>query len=203
MIGEQAGPFAVLPQLALEPVLDQGIKPTAQVGELLVAGALGKRTNLPAPPQGETWQDLYPTVVVDPTYGPTWATDNLERTVTATLAGASNDPAYTGWQVWKVTVQSTGSFGAFANPITGAPFSGSGSVKGQIEYDVTAPAGVMPSTAGLHGPSSPTMRSSNLALAMFGSTGAVITGGGSYQFDYNPIPGANFGPSGMLYEQVG
>jgi len=160
-------------------------------------------TNLPAPPQGETWQDLYPTVVVDPTYGPTWATDNLERTVTATLAGASNDPAYTGWQVWKVTVQSTGSFGAFANPITGAPFSGSGSVKGQIEYDVTAPAGVMPSTAGLHGPSSPTMRSSNLALAMFGSTGAVITGGGSYQFDYNPIPGANFGPSGMLYEQVG
>jgi hypothetical protein len=151
-------------------------------------------TSLTAPVSPQTWQQLYPTVVVDPTYGPTWATDNLERTVTAVQDQANP-------QLWHVTVASNGSFAAFANPLTGAPFTGSGSVKGTIEYDVTAPVGVVPSPAGLHGPSSPTMRSSNLALAMFGP-GATITGGGNhYQFDYTPIPGGGSGPNGLVYDQ--
>ena len=122
--------------------------------------------------------------------GPVWAQDNLERTVTAVQD--QGNP-----QLWHVTVASTGSFSAFANPIDGNAWAGSGSVKGSIEFDVTSP--VAPTAAGLPAQLNDGEHSTALALDLFGGQGSV-TGGGHYQFDYNPVPvpGDAVYPSGYL-----
>jgi hypothetical protein len=122
--------------------------------------------------------------------GPVWAQDNLERTVTA-VQDAGNP------QLWHVTVASTGSFASFANPIDGNAWAGSGSVKGSIEFDVTSPAA--PAAAGLPAQLNDGEHSTALALDLFGGQGSV-TGGGHYQFTYNPVPvpGDAVYPSGYL-----
>ena len=82
-----------------------------------------------------------PTGVNDPTgNGPIWAYDTVQRQVTW-----SQDTATPG--AWDVTVATFGSYQAFANPITGAPWKGAGLMAGEIQYVVTAPAA--PSAANL------------------------------------------------------
>jgi len=95
---------------------------------------------------------------VDPLYGPVWAHDNLERTVTATPTAQAG--------VWQVTVASNGSYAAFADPRTcGAPVAAGGPVKGQITFTVDATAA--PSAANLGPQSDSTVRSSQLATALW------------------------------------
>ena len=140
----------------------------------------------------------YPAIQWDPTYGPVWAHDNLERTVTA----VQDAP---GSLLWHVTVESTGTFAATANPITGAAWpGGSGSVKGWIKYDVTSTAA--PDAKKLPAQTTDGSRSGDLAVAIFGgpdSDAKIVPGSPSpYHFEYRSIPGATDGPGG-LYVQNG
>jgi hypothetical protein len=142
--------------------------------------------------------------------GPVWAHDNMERTVTA-VQGAP------GSTLWHVTVNSTGSFDGFANPIDGnAPADGghlTGSVKGTIEFDVTSAVG--PSVPAPNSIDTNGQHSTSLALDLFSNDRAAAVSAGPYDFRYNPIPvpadaGApgtgitwGGGPNGLGYEQVG
>ena len=64
---------------------------------------------------------------VDPNFGPYWAYDNLSRHVTAT-----QDPA-AGLNMWKVTVESIGSYSAFADPQAGLAFTGTAAFRQRPE----------------------------------------------------------------------
>ena len=108
--------------------------------------------------------------------GPVWAYDNLERKITAVP-----DPSVAGQ--WTVTVESTGSYSAFADPRTGGPASFStGPVQGYVTYVVQA-GSLQPSAANLGSQSSLALHSFDLVQHLFG--GAVTqTGGGDYSFSY-------------------
>ena len=112
---------------------------------------------------------------------PVWAYDNIERTVTAVP-----DPVTSG--LYHVTVTSTGSFAAFANPIDGSTWTGGGgSVKGTIEYDVTSLNS--PTTAGLPSQVDDGSHSAAMALRLFSAPGSnAFVSGGAYQFSYSPVP---------------
>lgn len=96
---------------------------------------------------------------------PVWAYGNIERTVTAVP-----DPVTSG--LYHVTVTSTGSFAAFANPIDGSTWTGGGgSVKGTIEYDVTSLNS--PTTAGLPSQVDDGSHSAAMALRLFSAPAAT------------------------------
>jgi hypothetical protein len=133
-----------------------------------------------------------PTGVNDPTgNGPIWAYDTVQRQVTWTP-----DTATPG--AWDVTVATFGTYHAFANPITGAPWKGAGLMAGEIQYVVTAPA--PPSAAHLPAVSPNTLRSQGIVDELFGqpngSTAVTMTGG-AYNFVYQGIPGA---PGGLYFQ---
>ena len=128
----------------------------------------------------------------DPTgNGPIWAYDTVQRQVTWTP-----DTATPG--AWDVTVATFGTYRAFANPITGAPWKGAGLMAGEIQYVVTAPA--PPSAANLPAVSPNTLRSQGIVDELFGqpngSTAVTMTGG-AYNFVYEGIPGA---PGGLYFQ---
>ena len=128
----------------------------------------------------------------DPTgNGPIWAYDTVQRQVTWTP-----DTATPG--AWDVTVATFGTYHAFANPITGAPWKGAGLMAGEIQYVVTAPA--PPSAAHLPAVSPNTLRSQGIVDELFGqpngSTAVTMTGG-AYNFVYQGIPGA---PGGLYFQ---
>jgi hypothetical protein len=75
--------------------------------------------------------------------GPVWSFDNLTVKLTPVhLATSLPDTAN-----YVVNVDVVGSFHGFADPLTGAPLTSDGSVKGTISYDVSSPHG--PNGAGL------------------------------------------------------
>lgn len=123
--------------------------------------------------------------------GPIWAYDTVQRQVTWTP-----DTATPG--AWDVTVATFGTYHAFANPITGAPWTGAGLMAGEIQYVVTAPA--PPSAAHLPAVSPNTLRSQGIVDELFGqpngSTAVTMTGG-AYNFVYQGIPGA---PGGLYFQ---
>jgi hypothetical protein len=117
--------------------------------------------------------------------GPVWAYDNLERTITAVPNGDGT---------WNVTVASTGSYAAFADPRTGQAYTGSGPVKGWVSYVIQSDTA--PSAANLGAQSPTTLRSADLALALFGGHGSIVPGSPShYSFNYKL--------AGQDYPQVG
>ena len=99
---------------------------------------------------------------------------------------------------WDVTVATFGTYQAFANPITAAPWKGAGLMAGEIQYVVTAPA--PPSAAHLPAVSPNTLRSQGIVDELFGqpngSTAVTMTGG-AYNFVYQGIPGA---PGGLYFQ---
>jgi hypothetical protein len=133
-----------------------------------------------------------PTGVNDPTgNGPIWAYDTVQRQVTWTP-----DTATPG--AWDVTVATFGTYHAFANPITGAPWKGAGLMVGEIQYVVTAPAA--PSAANLPAVSPNMLRSQGIVDELFGqpnASTAVTMTGGAYNFVYEGIPGA---PGGLYFQ---
>lgn len=148
-----------------------------------------------------------PTFVTDPTYGPVWAHDDLQRKLTATQLGPNT---------WWVQIASQGSFTALANPLDGQPWTGTGSVKGNVNYLVTsdhAPVGT-----NLDSQLPDTMRSGQIVAKWFGVDPANV-GAVDYSFSYSPVPVPNDvsplvtapgsgisygqGPNGLGYTQVG
>jgi hypothetical protein len=125
--------------------------------------------------------------------GPIWAYDTVQRQVTWTP-----DTATPG--AWDVTVATFGTYHAFANPITGAPWKGAGLMAGEIQYVVTATAPAAPSAANLPAVSPNTLRSQGIVDELFGqpngSTAVTMTGG-AYNFVYEGIPGA---PGGLYFQ---
>src|SRR5437868_5385061 len=61
--------------------------------------------------------------------GPTWATDNLSLKYSVTPEAAPGN--------YSVTITAHGSFTQFADPVTGDCVTGSGSVDGTLQYDVS------------------------------------------------------------------
>jgi hypothetical protein len=122
----------------------------------------------------ETGHDL-------PGLGPSWANDNLERKLTATQNADGS---------WAVQVASQGSFSAYANPIDGGAWTGTGSVKGFVNYSV--PAGYAPDNSRLPAQLDSSMHSADIVALWFGADPSLVTGayvgGVNYHFDYNPIP---------------
>jgi hypothetical protein len=118
--------------------------------------------------------------------GPVWAYDNL--TDQFTVVPASGDGNY------QVTIDSTGSFKGFADPMTGAPLASSGPVKGTIEYNVHSTRAPDPKALPSQEPDG---TSTGVMIGqLFGETDglsifnpahvgpAEVTGGGDYTFSY-------------------
>lgn len=123
--------------------------------------------------------------------GPVWALDNLSIQLAATPESGPGN--------YSVTITVHGSFAALANPITGAPYSGNGSVDGTITFDVLASTGPDPgnvpaqqpqATIGAGGVVSGSTSLGGMINQLFDGN-AVVVGGGSYSFSYNRIPGPN------------
>jgi hypothetical protein len=128
-----------------------------------------------------------PTSVTDPVYGPVWSYDNLARTIVATRDAAN--PA-----LWHVTLYSDGSWHAFANPVTGAPYTGSGAMAGWVTYDVTT-AGT-PSQAHLPLTEPGTMHSADILSQFFGSPASFPVSTLHYSFTYYHMDGQNYTQTG-------
>jgi len=134
----------------------------------------------------------------DPTgNGPIWAYDNVKRVVSAVPDQAGNN-------TWDVTVSTTGSYAAFANPLKGFAWNGHGPLAGYVQYVVQAPPGVVPSAKNLPYWTDPSYRSQGVVNQLFGlprdSTQLThVPGGndGQYNFVYFGIPGA---PGGLYFQ---
>jgi hypothetical protein len=115
--------------------------------------------------------------------GPVWAFDNMERQFTAT-----QDPAT---HIWTVTETVTGSYSAFANPITGDAWTGTGPVSGTISYTVksdNAPVDLPAQLDSYNGGAGAQFHTRDIVQAWFGAS-AQISGGDHYHFEYKGIPG--------------
>ena len=139
--------------------------------------------------------------------GPVWALDNLSvQLAAAPESGPGN---------YSVTITTHGSFAALANPITGAAYSGNGSVDGTIQFDVLSPNRPDPANVPAQQPQATISNgvasgSSSLSdmIRQFFDGNASIVGGGGYTFTYNRIPGPDSsGPGWTLvngrYTQTG
>jgi hypothetical protein len=118
--------------------------------------------------------------------GPVWAYDNLS----IQLSAVQHEP-----NQYTVTVTTNGSFNAFANPKTGACYTGTGSVTGMISYEVSS--STPPSAKNLPAQEPGSDHLSAIVNDLFGGNlpqENVV--GGHYSFSYTPIDGG-------LYTQVG
>lgn len=140
--------------------------------------------------------------------GPVWALDNLSIQMVATPESGPGN--------YSVTLTTHGSFAALANPITGAPYSGNGSVDGTITFDVLSPNSPDPKNVPAQQPQATIDGSGNVSgstslsdmISQLFDGSAAIVGGGSYTFSYNRIPGPDAtGPGWTLtngrYTQFG
>jgi len=138
-----------------------------------------------------------PTGQTDPTNGPIWAYDTMQRTVTWHPA-ADGQPG-----VYDVTVTGTGSYSAFASPITGKAWKGHGPLFEQITYtDVSTTDGSQPTASHIPAVSPNTLRSQGIVAELFGeassSSNVQFNGTGHYVAIYGGIPGA---PAGWYVQQ--
>jgi hypothetical protein len=152
-------------------------------------------------------------VTLSSAQGPVWSFDNLTVKLTpvyqATLkADGAN---------YVVNVDVTGSFHGFADPLTGAPLTSDGSVKGTISYDVFSPQG--PNGANL--PAQEGAWTVNLnpapgqnqvsggqglgdAITQLMGPGSSIVGGGNvYNFSYQNGNYTQVQPANGTYVQTG
>jgi hypothetical protein len=126
--------------------------------------------------------------LVDQTYGPVWALDNMSVQVNSTPLGHNQ---------YNVTITDNGSYSAMANPLTGNCWNGSGTVNGTIEYVVTSPTGINPDA--VPSQEAPGTHTGQILAQLFGSGYSTSPNSGSYSFTYTNVPGA---PNG-IYTQVG
>jgi hypothetical protein len=130
--------------------------------------------------------------------GPVWAYDNMERQLTATDNGpVVGNPAL---HSYSVTITSIGQYNAFAEPIHGHAWTGTGPVNGYVNYTVVsdhAPNGDnLPAQLDA---TYPQAHSGDIVRLWFGSS-VNVTGLGSH-FEYKGIPGATDGPGGLYIQQ--
>jgi hypothetical protein len=116
--------------------------------------------------------------------GPVWAYDNLSLQYSAVSDGTNT---------YSVTITAHGSFAAISDPITGACSTGSGSVDGTINYEVSSTTA--PDPANLPSQEPGDLGQVAILNQLFGGT-ATIIGGGHYSYTYNPV-------DGQKYTQVG
>ena len=121
---------------------------------------------------------------IDSPNGPVWAYDNLSDQFTVVPTGANT---------YAVTIDSTGSFKGFADPMHGTALDSAGSVKGTIEYDVFS---TTPPSAKALPSQEPDSTSTGVMIGqLFGQTDGQsifaphagddhVTGGGAYNFSY-------------------
>jgi hypothetical protein len=85
------------------------------------------------------------TSVLDPTFGPVWAYDNITKQFTVTQTGVNADGSHS----YKVDLQVHGSFDSFSDPNTGLPYPTAldvtGSISGVNTYYVNSPTPPDPS----------------------------------------------------------
>ncbi|HUY43351.1 MAG TPA: hypothetical protein VMU98_06270 [Acidimicrobiales bacterium] len=117
--------------------------------------------------------------------GPTWATDNLSLNYRVTATGANT---------YSVMITAHGSFSAFADPTTGACYSGHGSVDGWLEWDVTS--SIAPDPASVPAQENGALGQTSIMLNQLFDGHATITGGGHYDYSYNLINGARYAQVG-------
>ena len=154
------------------------------------------------------------TTQLDPNYGPVWAHDNLLRKLTATQISSGT---------WWVQIASQGSFSAFANPLDGNAWPGTGAVasdntgtvKGNVNFIVYSAN--PPQGTNLDSQLPDTMRSGQIVAKWFKVDPNSDVSPVDYSFDYSPIPvpsdvafdsgvgGISYGkgPNGLHYTQVG
>ncbi len=113
--------------------------------------------------------------------GDVWAYDNLSLQFSAAL-----DPS--GRNLYTVTITTHGSFAAVADPISGAPYTGTGSVDGTITYEVSSPTAPSAKNLPAQEPGSTLGGMVNQLFA--GKATNIVTG--SYSFTYNPIEGSTY-----------
>jgi hypothetical protein len=117
--------------------------------------------------------------------GPVWAYDNLSLRFTAVPDGTGT---------YSVTITAHGSFSQVASPTTGACETGAGSVDGWLNYEVSSSTPPDPANLPAQQASGDTGQGTMLN-ELFGGN-ATITGGGHYNYTYNPVDGARYTQSG-------
>lgn len=119
--------------------------------------------------------------------GPVWAYDNLSLNYSVTP---------TGFDTYSVMITAHGSFNAFADPNTGACYTGHGSVNGWLQYDVTST--VAPDPAAVPAQENGSLGQTAILLTQLfgGDPHAAVSGGGSYNYTYTLV-------DGVQYTQVG
>jgi hypothetical protein len=114
----------------------------------------------------------------DPAYGYVWAHDYIKFAVTATpVAGQPG--------TWNVAIHEDGVYHAFANPVTGAPWTHVGMFGGRINYQVTTTG--TPSPRNLPAVEPGTVHTGDILAQLFGAP--VTTISASDSFTYHGIPG--------------
>jgi hypothetical protein len=129
--------------------------------------------------------------------GPVWANDNIERKLTATQIGTTNQ--------WNVQISSQGSYAASANPLDGSAWNGNGSFNGYVNYVVTSDHA--PNGALLPAQLDNTLHSADIVAKWFGLPDTSNVQSGNYYFDYNSVQvptdisasAAALGISGVTY----
>jgi hypothetical protein len=116
--------------------------------------------------------------------GPMWASDNLSLQFSAVPQGDN---------IYSVTITALGTFDAFANPTTGAAYTGHGLVSGWLNYQVSSATAPNAKNVPLVEPGN--VGQGAIMNQLFGGNASVI-GGGHYNYTYYPI-------DGHTYSQVG
>jgi hypothetical protein len=117
--------------------------------------------------------------------GPVWAYDNLSLRLTVTPEDSPGN--------YSVTITAHGSFDAFADPTTGACYTGHGGVDGWLQWDVQS--STPPDPASL--PSQvPGDTSQSAIMNQLFDGNATIVGGGHYNYTYTKVNGSKYTQAG-------
>ena len=123
--------------------------------------------------------------------GPIWAYDNLALRFVVTPQGGT---------LYKVAIEAQGSFDAIANPVTGGPYVGSGSVKGVLYETLTSVAG--PDKANLLPQQDPATSQGTMLLQLFPDATNVASQGYSYSYQRINAPNLVVDSNDMLIDGV-
>ena len=118
---------------------------------------------------------------VDSPGGPVWAHDNLSLRFGVTPEAAPD--------TYSVTITAHGSFAAFSNPITGACYTGHGSVNGWLQYDVSS--STPPDPANLPAQEPGDLGQGAILNQLFGGNASIV-GGGHYSYTYTLVDGTKY-----------
>lgn len=161
--------------LATAGLVCLGVAPWAFAGQVRTVTAVTHTSDHP-----DTTSVSGPCTVASPG-GPVWAHDNLSLRLSVTPE--------TGPGNYSVTITAHGSFKAIADPTTGVCYTGSGSVDGWLQYDVTSSTPPDPKNLPAREPSD--MTQGQILDQLFAGN-ATIVGGGHYSYTYNRIDGGKY-----------